>query len=63
MSDFQSRLCALQDKIDQLTEERDRYRDVLIDAERVLEWGEPKPKPVLQRVRAALLGGEERDDH
>ena len=37
----------------------DRYREALIDAERVLEWGEPDPKPVLQRVRNALRGGEE----
>lgn len=26
----------------------------LRDAERCLEWGEPQPKPVLERVRQAL---------
>ena len=31
-----------------------RLEEALRDAERVLEWAEPQPKPVLERVRRAL---------
>ena len=31
-----------------------RLEEVLRDAERVLEWAEPQPRPVLVRVRRAL---------
>lgn len=41
-----------------LLAERDRLREVLVSARRVLEWGEPEPKPVLERVEAALKGDQ-----
>lgn len=36
-----------------------RLREALRDAARVLEWGEPEPKPVLIRSLAALENGDE----
>ncbi len=33
--------------------------EALEDAERVCEWGEPQPQPVLQRIRAALATAKE----
>lgn len=55
----QQRLAAAESEIAELRAARDRLRALLTDAARVLEWGEPEPKPVLDRIRAALEG---RDD-
>ena len=39
-------------------EEIERLRELLVDAQRVLEWGEPEPKPVLRRIEAGLAEKE-----
>lgn len=48
----------LEDALEALLASQERAlgvaKEALEDAERVCEWGEPQPKPVLARVREAL---------
>lgn len=41
-------------KVDALEAKVELLREALVSARRVLEWGEPEPKPILKRVEAAL---------
>jgi hypothetical protein len=47
---------------DSLVQAAPELLKALEDAERVLEWGEPEPKPILERVRRVIAkarGGQD----
>ena len=43
-----------EDMVEELQEVNKELLEALEDAERVLEWGEPEPKPILERVRRVI---------